>query len=78
MRQTPKVLEVQEHARGSLLPRQVWWGVDFTRRWGSQKRSDFFVCLFVCLFVTLLNVRNYAPNFAMKALEHRNDFDTFR
>ena len=25
MRQTPKVLEVQEHARGPLSPCQVWW-----------------------------------------------------
>ena len=33
------------------------------------------VCLSVCLFVTLLNVRDCAPNFAMKALEYRNDFD---
>ena len=32
-------------------------------------------CLSVCLFVTLLNVRVYAPDFAMKALEYRNDFD---
>ena len=29
----------------------------------------------VCLFVTLLNVRDCAPDFAMKALEYRNDFD---
>ena len=34
-----------------------------------------FLCLFVCLFVTLLNVRDCAPDFAMKALEYRNDFD---
>ena len=33
------------------------------------------VCLSVCLFVTLLNVRDCAPDFAMKALEYRNDFD---
>jgi len=33
------------------------------------------VCLSVCLFVTLLNVRVCAPDFAMKALEYRNDFD---
>ena len=33
-------------------------------------------CLFVCLFVTLLNVRDCATDFAMKALEYRNDFDT--
>ena len=38
--------------------------------------SFWFVCLFVCLFVTLLNVRDCAPDFAMKALEYRNDFDT--
>ena len=34
------------------------------------------VCLSVCLSVTLLNVRDCAPDFAMKALEYRNDFDT--
>ena len=36
---------------------------------------EFFVCLSICLFVTLLNVRVCAPDFAMKALEYRNDFD---
>ena len=40
------------------------------------KNVEFFVCLFVCLFVTILNVRDCAPDFAMKALEYRNDFDT--
>ena len=39
---------------------------------GVAKNVKFFVCL----FVTLLNVRDCAPNFAMKALEYRNDFDT--
>ena len=39
------------------------------------KNVEFFVCLFVCLSVTLLNVRDCAPDFAMKALEYRNDFD---
>jgi len=34
-----------------------------------------FVCLSVCLFFTLLNVRDCAPDFAMKALEYRNNFD---
>ena len=43
---------------------------------GVAKNVEFFVCLFVCLFVTLLNVRDCAPDFAMKALEYRNDFDT--
>ena len=31
--------------------------------------------VFVCLSVTLLNVTVCAPDFAMKALEYRNDFD---
>ena len=38
---------------------------------GVAKNVEFFVCL----SVTLLNVRVCAPDFAMKALEHRNDFD---
>jgi len=32
-------------------------------------------CLSVCLFITLLNVRDCAPDFAVKVLEYRNDFD---
>jgi len=42
---------------------------------GVAKNIEFFVCLSVCLLVTLLNVRDSAPDFAMKALEYRNDFD---
>ena len=48
---------------------------------GAAKNVEFFilsVCLSVCLSVTLLNVRDCAPDFAMKALEHRNDFDAVR
>ena len=30
-----------------------------------------FLCVFVCLFITILNVRDCAPDFAMKALEYR-------
>ena len=42
----------------------------------AAKNVQFLsVCLFVCLSVTLLNVRDCAPDFAMKALEYRNDFD---
>ena len=41
---------------------------------GVAKNVEFFVS--VCLSVTLLNVRVCAPDFAMKALEYRNDFDT--
>jgi len=42
---------------------------------GVAKNVEFFVCLFICLFVTLLNARDCALNFAMKALEYRDDFD---
>jgi len=42
---------------------------------GAAKNVESF-CLFVCLSITLLNVRDCAPDFAMKALEYRNDFDT--
>jgi len=41
LRQTRNVLEVQEHAGGPLSPCQVWWGSDFTRRRGGQKRGVF-------------------------------------
>jgi len=42
---------------------------------GMAKNVEFF-CLFdVCLSVTLLNVTDSAPDFAMKALEYRNDFN---
>ena len=47
-------------------------GADFTRR---RLSVCLFVCLSVSLSVTLLNVRVCAPDFAMKALEYRNDFD---
>ena len=45
---------------------------------GAAKNVEFFVCFVClsCLFVTLLNVRDCAPDFTMKALEDRNDFDT--
>jgi len=39
---------------------------------GAAKNVVF--CL--CLFVTLSNVRDCAPDIAMKALDHKNDFDT--
>jgi len=42
---------------------------------GAAKNVEVFVCLSVCLSATLLNVRVCVPNFAMKALEYRNDFD---
>ena len=43
---------------------------------GVAKNVEFLsVCLMVCLSVTLLNVRVCAPDFVMKALKYRNDFD---
>ena len=42
----------------------------------ATKNVEFF-CLLVCLSVTLLNVRDCAPDFAIKALKYRNDFDAF-
>jgi len=42
---------------------------------GAAKNVEFF-CLSVCLSVMLLNVRVCAPDFAMTALDYRNDFDT--
>ena len=44
---------------------------------GAAKNVEFFVCLFIFLCVChALNVRDCAPDFGMKALEYRNDFDT--
>ena len=45
---------------------------------GAAKNIEFFclfVCLFVCQSVTLFNVRDCAPDFSMKALDYRNNFD---
>ena len=41
---------------------------------GEAKNVELF-CLSVSLSVTLLNVRVCVPDFTMKALEYRNDFD---
>jgi len=43
--------------------------------WVTKNVEFLSVCLSVCLFVTLLNVRDRAPDFAMKALEYRKDFE---
>ena len=76
MRQTPNVLEVQERARGSLdYHHAKFGGTRILPAAGAAENVEFFVCLSVCLFVTLLNVRVCAPDFAMKALEYRSDFD---
>jgi len=46
-------------------------GLGFHPPPGWPKTLSFFVCQ----FVTLLNVRDCASDFAMKALEYRNDFN---
>jgi len=55
---------------------------DLTHHQGGEKNDEFFclsVMLFLsvtlCLSVALLNVGVFSPDFAMKALENRNDFD---
>jgi len=58
-----------------LYNRAKFGGARISLAAGVAKNVDVFVCLSVCLSVTLLNVRSYAFDFAMKALEYRNDFD---
>ena len=58
-----------------LYHRAKFGGARISPAAGAAKNVEF-VCLSVFLFVTLLNVRDCAPDFAMKALECRNDFDT--
>jgi len=58
-----------------LYHRAKFGGARISSATGVAKDVEFFVCLSVCLFVTLLNVRDCALAFAMKALEYRYDFD---
>jgi len=59
-----------------LYHRAKFGGARISLAAGTAKNDEFLsVSLFVCLSVTLLNVRVCAPDFAMKALEYRNDFD---
>jgi len=54
-------------------------GDRISRAAGAEKNVEFFVCpsRFFChaCDVTLLNVRVCAPDFTLKTLENRNDFD---
>ena len=78
MRQTQKFWRCK-NALEVLYHRAKFGGARISPAAGVAKNVEFFkilsVCLFVCLFVTLLNVRGFAPDFTMKALEYRNDFD---
>ena len=58
------VLEVLYH-------RAEFGGARISPAAGAAKNVEFFS---VCMFVTLLNVFR-VPDFAMKALEHRNDIE---
>jgi len=64
-----------------ISPRRRWSIRGFAHAVGfaaARRCLRFLVlsaCLFVCLSITLLNVRVCASDFAMKALEYRNDFD---
>jgi len=43
---------------------------------GAAKNVEFFVCLSVCLSVrNAFERQSCTPDFAMKALKYRNDFD---
>ena len=57
-----------------LYHRAKFGGARISPAAGATKNVEFFVCMFVFLFVTLLKVRDCAPDFAMQALEYRNDF----
>ena len=63
----------------ALYHRAKFDGARISPAAGVAKNVEFFVCLSVCLsvclFVTLLNVRDCAPDFDIKALRYRNDFD---
>jgi len=62
---------VQERARD---PHAKFGGARISLAAGVAKNVELFGPS-VCLSFTLLNVRDCAPDFAMKALEYRDNFD---
>ena len=74
MRQTPKVFEAKNMIE-VLYHHAKFGGTRISPIAGAAKNVEF---LSVCLSVTLLNVRDCAPDFAMKALVYRNDFDAVK
>jgi len=76
MRQTPKSFRcARTCSRSSItVPSLMWLGFHSPPEW-PKTLSFLSVCLFVCLSVTLLNVRDCAPDFDMKASKYRDDFD---
>jgi len=72
MRQTSKSFRGARTCSRSSITMPSLVGLGFHPPPGWPKTLSF---LSFCLFVTLLNVRVCVPDFAMKALEYRNDFD---
>ena len=58
-----------------LYHRAKFGGARISPAAGTAKNVEFFACLSGSMFVTLFNIRLCAPDFVMKALEYRNDFD---
>ena len=59
-----------------MLDHHAFGGAQISPAAGGPKTLSFLsVCLSICLFVRLLNVRDCVPDFDMKSLEYRNDFD---
>ena len=73
MHQTAKSFRTCKNVLEVLYHHAKFGGARISPAAGVAKNVEFF--LSVCLFVTLLNVRVCTLDFAMKALEYRNDFD---
>ena len=72
----PQTFSRRKNVLEDLYHHAKFGGARISPAAGVAKNVEFFfVCLSVCLSVMLLNVRDCAPDFAMKALEYRNDFD---
>jgi len=72
MRRTPKSFSDARTCSRSSITMPSLVGLGFHPPPGQPKTLSFFVFL----FVTLLNIKDCAPDFAMKAWEYINDFDT--
>jgi len=65
----PQKFQRRKNVLEILYHRAKFGGARISPAAGATKNVEFF-----CLSITLLNVRDCAPDFAMKALEYRNDF----
>jgi len=74
VRQTPKVSRCK-NVLEVLYHHAKFGGARISPAAGAAKNVEFFVCLSVCLSVRHAFERDCAPDFAIKALEYRNDFD---